>query len=846
MVAPNASLTRSQITVDGTAVDGAALVSSFTLAEGEAMLNVRVQVDDSGQGASLREATSSGEACFIVNIKNSADEKIASHGAVLPQAWMQRPLLKAAIEPALRASGLLDQGGDASHMIYRIGVEGVSAEGKMPDGTDVGLKTKAGTLAAATANPSGGVCVEVVLRAAFDPLYVEVDIVSADSRELLSETDTVLHGKQLDKPLITTLVRPALAAAGVVSRATGASLAEADSDGSLVSSAVSATVDAAIALVTFNGRKGAGTKPDELADLEVSVNGEPISDEDLVRSKASSVVPSGTSPTKPMKLVIAVPGSATLIDRLPRQFAILFMHEKQEVGRVSVDLPVNGLGTLHKPLDTAFILPAIEQHIRHYNHHGFVAANFHTFSTQVKAKAFPPHHGIVVINDKAVDMHQSIASLIPQLIGAAGASEHETEIVVNLPTGNLRAPSTAAPFALTITGPNEADALAPAEKINLETTMSGAYLDKTLLAGLIDPALEQLRLGPSNSVRLGADFVKTIEVDGKLVDGHAPATNFARPYGSSAAVTVTVSSLPSSAKYDAFFSQADVPAHAHFQIDIYLQGNANGIQLESSIPKNSLLLPLTRGVVGPAISSSGEDCVIAALMEGATISVDGAVVDGKALGASYLRSAQAASAQATPGSSVHVAIFLHGSAGFIASKSVPVTEADLKGIADAAPPGPSRLSSAGSGLVRRMASFSGNERASHGGSPPSAPTHGKLFHVDIEATVASVSSGDWHTPSADGSAEPWSSQFETRLNARWVKKSLTDAIITPAMDVYYANDVFTSLPAHRQRPVPMASILVTVNDRELSEEACGVMPADFFVFSDPAKPVEISLKFEQR
>ena len=168
VVAPDASLTRSSITVDGTVVDSAALVSSFALADGEEALNVRVQVAPDG-GTSRRENESAslalaGEACFIVNVKNSLNEKIASHGAVLPQAWMQRPLLKAAIEPALRAEGILAQGADASHMIYRIGVEGVSADGKLPDGTTVGLKTKASTLAAARTNASGAVCVEVCAR----------------------------------------------------------------------------------------------------------------------------------------------------------------------------------------------------------------------------------------------------------------------------------------------------------------------------------------------------------------------------------------------------------------------------------------------------------------------------------------------------------------------------------------------------------------------------------------------------------------------------------------------------------------------------------------------------------
>ena len=95
-------------------------------------------------------------------------------------------------------------------------------------------------------------------------------------------------------------------------------------------------------------------------------------------------------------------------------------------------------------------------------------------------------------------------------------------------------------------------------------------------------------------------------------------------------------------------------------------------------------------------------------------------------------------------------------------------------------------------------------RAVHHAAAPA----GKLFHVDLEERAS------------DG--PPWRQAFETRLHGRLLSKTLADALVVPAMDMYYKSEHHARRAAADGRAVeraPLAAVGVTVNSVSVSAAA---------------------------
>lgn len=511
------SLGAAHLTVNGQSAEGNAIASRL-LSMTEASNRVIIKLDQRGSADEpVVDALhlAQGEAAFVVDLCDGAGQLIASSGAILTKSWLNKSLIKAAVEPALKQAGIYQggiyHGGDGSKHVAKILIDDKIVHGKAKAATFVQV------------SGGNGVRVKVELKADSVPTFFDVDLVDL-SGELLAQMSTTLSSTQLEKAIGPALVQPALESVNVYPMPPIGHI-----------KAVIQHADGANNVLDM----------EQLLKMKASKL--------LLVLRASTSFDCGRNATDPIKVVVTLPPGVTPVERLPTSVAVTLSHQNHAIATMDAELT---LKSLDDPILTALIKPAIAAHLRNAGLDGFAACHFRALLNKDGAR-----HVTASINGMDVSLDASLRAIAPAAISA----EDGSHIVIHLPDPNIGAinapPVSLVPFHVTIAVTPPGDSLAEPEKVELETWLQKAHLQQPLLESLVKPALALYSLDAS-------DFLESILVDGVADNATSHATVFARAYGRPVQVTIHGSKLPGGSSHLAdFLSESELarrsmPLHA--------------------------------------------------------------------------------------------------------------------------------------------------------------------------------------------------------------------------------------------------------------------------------------------
>jgi hypothetical protein len=520
-----------RLTVNGTSFggfdivkDARSLASSFPPLPGAEAVRVVVTLatpmangDDGSRDGSLAASAFSSileeEVCVIVEFRDHLGQHIASGGCVLERRLWGKPLYKVAIEPAFRAacSAICEGGGDVSKHIERVSVGGHPVadwrRGAKVDSFD----------SFAEGQPACKVVVH--LHASSLPSTFLIDVCAHGTGQVLLQMETTLTVRQLRQPLARALIGPVLEYAGALPRPSpedaGLRTCLVHTDG-----------------ISEDAIEGPRLHKERAADLL----------EGQRRDR-------GVAPTA---VRVTLPQGCLAVSVLPSSFVVSILHRTDEISCLGAD--ISSPAWLEMPLSEALIRPALSSHLKSAKAGSEDAPPLdlraqRNFKALLGKKQLETLVGVSV-DGQSCDITKSVRALAVEGFmrpprgggrgkegGEEGGEEEDYEpyVEIHLPDVQCAGEPTVVPFHLTIMLPPAGDSLAAPQPIELVTSLRNAWIKKSLLDGLLLPALRAHGLPESG-------FMQSVTVNDKQVDeGGAMAltsVDVALPYGQPVKVVV--------------------------------------------------------------------------------------------------------------------------------------------------------------------------------------------------------------------------------------------------------------------------------------------------------------------
>lgn len=496
-----ASLGAAHLSVNGVSVEGSAVASTI-LPTNKTKDRLVIRLDNSGaSGGADALRLGVGEACFVVELFAPDGQLVAASGAVFNKSWLNRPLVKVAVEPALLNAGIARGGDGAMKHVEKIKIEGHVIDGK------------AKAISFVEASGGNGVRVIASLRASSVPTFLELDIADSEN-EIVSQMSTVLNAATLDKPLGQVLVKPALESANIVPKVP--------------------VEHVQVWIVHSDGRMMLGL--DQLMKTKFS--------KVLAtwRADAPARASYGSSEAKAIRLLLTLPAGAAPVERLPMNVNVTLSHNGHGLACMNAELT---LKSLEKPLEIALIKPAIASHLRTADLDSFTASQFRLLLAKEGLE-----NVTATLNGMDVNIDASLRALAS--VTAAVAEEPQLVICLPNPPSTLEGAPSKVPFHVTISVNPVGNTLATPETVELDTWLENEHLNAEINQSLVAPALALYSLDASA-------FVDSIAIDGAISDGKFSGLQISHAYGRAIKLTIHGSQLPGGVSHLAeFLSESEL------------------------------------------------------------------------------------------------------------------------------------------------------------------------------------------------------------------------------------------------------------------------------------------------